>query len=78
MLAIIAAFNDETQFPAITQIWATDTIIAALKGLYIQYDTYAAIPKPLKAAPEATTWAGVQLWLWWLTPTSFTAGSDDM
>ena len=38
---------------------------------------FSAIPRPLRAAPDATTWAGVQLWLWWLPPTSFAAGSDD-
>eukprot|EP00729_Bicosta_minor_P007523 gene7523-biopygen27943 len=76
-LAIITAFNDVDQFAAVTQVWATDTIIAALKGLYTEYDTFAAIPRRLKAAPDATTWAGVQLWLWWLPPTSFAAGSDD-
>lgn len=77
-LAIITAFNDKHgQFAAVTQVWATDAIIAAFNGVYTEYDTFAAIPRPLKAAPDATTWAGVQLWLWWLPPTSFAAGSGD-
>lgn len=76
-LAIIEAFNDQNQFPAVTTVWATDGIISELKGLYEEYNTFAAIPRPLKAAPDAKTWAGVQLWLWWLPPTSFATGSDD-
>lgn len=30
-LAIVQAFNDETQFPAVTKIWATDAVIVELK-----------------------------------------------
>jgi len=75
--AVITAFNDVDQFAAVTQVWATDAVIAALNGVYTEYDTFAAVPRPLRAAPDATTWAGVQLWLWWLPPTSFAAGSDD-
>ena len=75
---IVAAFNDVfDHFPAVTQVWATDTVIAGLERFYTEYNTFAAVPRPLRAAPDATTWAGVQLWLWWLPPTSFAAGSDD-
>eukprot|EP00729_Bicosta_minor_P028962 gene28962-biopygen8780 len=76
-LAIITAFNHVVEFKAVTRIWATDTTIAAFNGRYTEYDTFAAVPRPLRAAPDATTWAGVQRWLWWLPPTSFGAGSDD-
>ena len=77
MLAIVKAFNDEAQFPAVTKIWAADGIVAELKGPFEPYTTFAELPQPLKAAPDATTWAGVQLWLWWLPPSSFGKGSSD-
>jgi len=76
-LAIITAFNNVDQFTAVTKIWAPDAVIAELKGPYKAYNTFADIPRPLRAAPDATTWAGVQLWMWWLPPSSFSAGSDD-
>ena len=69
--AIIEAINNQNQFPAVVNIWATDSIIAELKGRYSPYDTFAAIPRALRAAPDAKTWAGVQLWLWWLPPSAF-------
>jgi len=70
-LAIVKAFNEQRQFPAVAKIWATDTVIAELKGLYNPYTTFAEIPRLLKAVPDAKTWAGVQLWQWWLPPSAF-------
>lgn len=70
-LAVVKAFNDQNQFPAITKIWASTALILELKGKYDTYNTFAEIPRPLKAAPDAKTWAGVQLWQWWLPPSAF-------
>eukprot|EP00729_Bicosta_minor_P004349 gene4349-biopygen1139 len=69
--AVAKAFNDQDQFPAITKIWATTALILELKGKYEAYNTFAEIPRALKAAPDAKTWAGVQLWQWWLPPSAF-------
>lgn len=65
---IIKAFNEERQFPNVVQIWATDDIIAALAGPFEAYASFADIPREMRAAPDATTWAGVQLWQWWSSP----------
>ena len=80
--AIVKAFNEQNQFPAVTQIWATDDVIEGLNGLFEAYNQFKDVPRALRAAPDAKTWAGVQLWLWWLPPTSFSAdagggGSND-
>ena len=32
---------------------------------------FADVPRAPWAVPDAKTWAGVQLWLWWRPPTSF-------
>lgn len=69
--AIVKAFDKQNQFPAVTQIWATDGVIKGLKGRFGAYTQFKDIPRALRAAPDANTWAGVQLWLWWLPPTSF-------
>ena len=71
--AVIKAFNEQAQFPAVTKIWATDDIITSLQGSFAAYRQFKDVPRALRAAPDATTWAGVQLWLWWLPPTSFSA-----
>merc|ERR1712166_814559 len=76
--AIITAFNDATQFPAVTKIWATDDIIKELKGPFAAYNQFADLPLPLRAVPDATSFADGQLWLWWLPPSSFYGeGNDD-
>ena len=75
--AIVTAFNHQHQFPKVTRVWATDDIVAQLDGAYALYESFAAVPRSLKAAPDAKTWAGVQLWLWWLPPSFFRGGSDD-
>ena len=74
--AIIKAFNEEKQFPAVRRIWATDDVIKGLQGRFAAYDEFKDIPRALRAAPDAKTWAGVQLWLWWLPPTSFSGDGD--
>jgi len=80
---IIKAFNEQNEFPAVTKIWATDDVIAGLKGRFAAYDRFQDIPRAHRAAPDAKTWAAVQLWLWWLPPSSFSVrgggsgGGDD-
>jgi len=77
-VAIITAFNDANQFPAVTKIWATDDIIKELKGPFAAYNQFADLPLPLRAVPDATSFADGQLWLWWLPPSSFYGeGNDD-
>ena len=53
------------------KIWAPDAVIAQLAGRFTDFDRFADVPRAFQAAPDATTWAGVQLWLWWLPPSSF-------
>lgn len=47
-----------------------------LKGPFEAYNQFKDVPRALRAAPDAKTWAGVQLWLWWLPPTSFSGDGD--
>ena len=61
-------------FPS--KIWATDDVIMRLKGPFAAYDQFKDVPRALRAAPDAKTWADVQLWLWWLPPTSFSGDGD--
>ena len=69
--AIVKALHEQHQFTAVTKFWATDDVILELSGLFEGYSRLKDVPCELLAAPDATTWAGVQLWLWWLPPTSF-------
>ena len=66
--ARLRAFNEQNQFPNVTQIWATDDIVVGLKGQFAAYGRFKDVPRALRAAPDATTWAGVQLWLRWSSP----------
>ena len=68
MSAIVNAFNGQLEFAAVTKIWATDDVIVSLKGQFAACTLFNDVPRELRAAPDATTWAGVQLWLWWLPP----------
>lgn len=67
-LAIIRAFNEQTQIPAVTKIWAPDTVVNQLTGPFAEYSTLDEVPRAMRAAPDATSWAGVQLWLHWSDP----------
>ena len=71
---LVKAFNKQHQFPAVTQIWAPDHIVAQLTGRFNDFKRFADLPRALRAAPDATTWAGVQRWLWWIPPSSFARG----
>ena len=68
--AVINAFNEQTGFRNVTKIWASDSIIMNLNYQYAKYDTFRDIPFEMRAAPNAKTWAGVQLWLKWSNPES--------
>lgn len=57
--------------PAGTKIWAPDTVVSQLTGPFEACAKLADVPRHLRAAPDAKTWAGVQLWLWWLPPSAF-------
>ena len=72
--ALIKALNEQNQFTSVTKFWATDDIIAGLSGLFEAHTRLKDVPRELLAAPDARTWAGVQLWLWWLPPTAFVSG----
>ena len=63
--------DDEDQvvpFQHVTRIWAPDAIVDKLTGPFAEYSTLASIPRAMRAAPDATTWAGVQLWMHWSDP----------
>jgi hypothetical protein len=53
----------------VTRVWAPDAVIALLTGPFTGYSTLAEMPRGLRAAPDAKTWAAVQLWRWWSPPT---------
>ena len=53
----------------VIRIWAPDAIVNQLTGPFAAYSTFASVPRAMRAAPDATTWAAVQLWLWWSSPT---------
>jgi hypothetical protein len=58
-----------------TRVWAPDSVIALLTGPFTPYLTFAEVPRDMRAAPDAKTWAAVQLWMWWSGPTG--AGYTD-
>ena len=53
---------------ASTRVWASDAIISRMDGIFRQFQCFADLPRSMRAAPDATTWAGVQLWQWWSSP----------
>ena len=65
---------DKYQFPqeplrTVQRVWANDGIIKRFQGDFAGANCFADLDADLKAAPGATTWAGVQLWQWWSPPT---------
>ena len=56
-------------FQHVTRIWTPDAIVDQLTGPFAEYSTFASIPRIMRAAPDATTWAAVELWMWWSPPT---------
>ena len=73
--AIVKALHEQNQFASVAQFWATDDIISELTGLFEGYTRLENVPREMLAAPDAKTWAGVQLWLWWLPPIVFSEGN---
>ena len=73
--AVVKALNEQNQFTSVTKFWASDDVIAGLSGLFEAYTQLKDVPRELLAAPDAKTWAGVQLWLWWLPPILFSEGN---
>ena len=69
--------DGESQNPAIAKIWAPDEIIAQLDGPFKHFDCLGDLPREMRAAPDATSWAGVQLWQWWLPPFAFFNNKED-
>jgi hypothetical protein len=55
--------------PGVTRVWAPDAVIALLTGPFTAYSTFTEVPRGMRAAPDAKTWAAVQLWVWWSPPT---------
>ena len=53
----------------VARIWAPDAIVNELTGPFAEFSTFSSIPRTMRAAPDATTWAAVELWLWWSLPT---------
>ena len=58
------------EFPLVNvnRIWALDDVINQLTGPFTEFSTFAKIPRAMRAAPDAKTWSGVQLWLHWSDP----------
>ena len=59
-----------------TKIWAPDAIVAQLTGQHQDAKVFADLSRVHRAAPDAKTWAAVELWMWWLPPSSFSGGKD--
>jgi hypothetical protein len=52
----------------VTRVWAPDHVIKQLTGQYKDYATFAEVPRAMRAAPDAKSWASVQLCLRWSDP----------
>ena len=63
------ALQSAPWLPHITRIWAPDDVIKLVAGPFAACSSFAEVPHHLRAAPAATTWAAVQLWMWWSPPT---------
>ena len=55
-------------FEHVTKIWAPGAIVNQLTGPFAKYSTLSEVPRAMRAAPDATSWAGVQLWFHWSDP----------
>ena len=53
----------------IARVWAPDAIIKQLTGPFAAYNTFKDLPRAMRVAPDAKTWAAVELWRWWAAPT---------
>ena len=55
-------------FQHITRIWAPDAIVNQLTGPFTDFTCLGDVPRTKRVAPDARTWAGVELWLDWSPP----------
>lgn len=62
-------------FEFVTKISAPDAIVNQLTGPFSDCACLADTPRAMRVAPDAATWAGVELWLDWSPPTA--AGYTD-
>ena len=53
----------------IARVWAPNCIIKQLTGPFAAYSKFADLPRAMRVAPDAKTWAAVELWRWWAAPT---------
>jgi len=54
---------------SLEEIWVhKDDVIQHLTSPFAEYSTLASIPRAMRAAPDATSWTGVQLWMHWSDP----------
>jgi hypothetical protein len=57
--------------PFINQVWAPDSTVSELGGVFDDYDRYEDLPLALQAAPRRIkSWVGVLLWRWYSPPIS--------
>lgn len=55
----------------------SDNRLEQLTGPFAAYNTFKDLPRAMRVAPDAMTWAGVQLWQRWLSPSSFALQAGD-
>lgn len=60
--------EDDASATTITRLWAPDSIIQQMEGPFAAYNSFAELPRAMRVAPKAKTWAAVQLWLWFAPP----------
>ena len=46
----------------IARVWAPDHIIKQLAGPFAAFSKFADLPRSMRVAPDAKTWAAVELW----------------
>lgn len=61
--------DDATSSTTIARVWAPDGIIKQLTGPFAAYSKFTDLPRAMRVAPDAKTWAAVELWQWWAAPT---------
>ena len=61
--------DDDAPPTTIARVWAPDCIIKQLTGPFAAYSKFAELPRAMRVAPDAKTWAAVELWQWWAAPT---------
>ena len=57
----------------IPRVWAPDHMVQQLAGPFAAYSKFTELPRAMRLAPDAKTWAAVELWQWWPPTSSFAA-----